>query len=425
MKSKMKKTKGTTRQLEIEVSPEKVDKAFKEVMEDIRKEAKISGFRPGKAPMDIVQKQHGQDAQDEVKKRLIPEAYQHALEENKLDPISYPEIADVVMSPSGALIFTAKVDVCPEVNLQKYKKLKLKREKIKVTEDEVKEAMESMRRMHSEFEDIDSPLKKGDFGVCDVETFIDDKCISKERKDMWIEVDKDASLFGMGEQLEGLKKGEEKEMEVTLPENYPDKKYAGQKAIFKLKINGTKERKIPELNEEFFKKLGKENLEDVKEEIKKQLLERKEANVKISMKNEIINQLISSHSFDLPEAMVKRQFKVLQEKIADELLQKGVEKDSIESHQKEMKKNIEKEAEGKVKLYFILDKIANIEDIKVTDEDINDWLKALSVSYNQPVENVKKYYEEHDLIGGLKEQLREEKTLDFIVQEADMGEAKT
>ena len=132
------------------------------------------------------------------------------------------------------------------------------------------------------------------------------------------------------------------------------------------------------------------------------------------MKNQIIEHLLKKHSFDLPESMVKRQLKVLMQKAEDELTQKGVKKEEIESHKEKLKEQLSKEAEGKVKLYFILDEIANRESIDVTSEEVDNWIKELADSYKQPFENVKKYYTEHNLIDGLKEQLREEKNGESI-----------
>ncbi|MFH1394703.1 MAG: trigger factor [Candidatus Omnitrophota bacterium] len=420
MKSKMKKLDGTSIQFEIEMSKEKVNEIFDEVFSDIQKTANIKGFRQGKAPMDIIKKMYNGDASDEVKKRLIPRAYQMVLEKHSINPASYPEVWDVNIADTGEFKFKIKVDTCPEIKLKNYKGLKVVAEKISVTDKEVEEALIRIQNIYSEFIDVDRPIKKDDFAVCNVETFSDGEVIAKKRENMWIEASKEVSLLGMGEELCGLKIGDKKDIEVTLPENYPDKKYAGRKATFKVEIKQTKEKKLPELNDEFAKKMGKDTFEDAKIELKQQLLERKEADSKIRMKNQLMGTLLKDYSFDLPVSMVERQLKVLMERAEEELLQKGVDKETIQEHKEKLKKQLQKEAENKVKLYFILDRIASDENIDSTEEEIDNWLKALSVSYQKPFEEIKKYYQEHNLIGGLKEQLREEKTLDFLLQEAEV-----
>ena len=418
MKSKMKKLKGTTRQFEIEMPKEMVDKVFDETLEDIRKNTSMPGFRQGKAPMDMIRKKHNQDAVDEVKRRLIPEGYQIALEEHDIRPVSYPEVSDVDISLNGTLVFKAVVDAHPEVKLQKYKALKVNIEKVSVSDKEVTEALERVRGMYAEFTDTDRPLERGDFGICDVETEMDGKIISQKRENMWIEADKEASMLGMGEELIGLKKGDSKDIDTTLPDGYPDKKYAGKKAVFKVQIKETKEKKLPELDDELAKKMGKEKIEELRDELKSQLLQRKEADARIVMKNQIMEQLLKKHSFDMPATMVERQLKVLMERAENDLRSKGVSNEAIEEHKEKLKKQLAKEAENKVCLYFILDVIADQEKVEVTDEEEDEWLKSLAASYSQPFDKVKKYYQDNNLLDGLKEQLREDKTLDLLLEEA-------
>ncbi|MGB2600608.1 MAG: trigger factor [Candidatus Omnitrophota bacterium] len=420
MKSKVKKLGGTAKQIDIEMPKEAVDQAYNEVLEEIRKTAKIPGFRPGSAPLDIIQKNYRKDAEDEVKQRLIPRAYQMAIQEHNIIPVSYPEVSDVALEIAGVLKFKATVDCCPEVNIKKYKGFKVTRQKISVTDEEVSETLDRFVNMNADFTDTEEPLEKGQFGVCNVETFVDGESVSKERENMWIEADKESSLLGMGEELIGLKKGDTKDIAVTLPETYPDKKYAGKKAVFKVEVRETKKKELPALDDELAKKMGKETISEVRDEIKTQLLERKDANEKINMKNQIMEQLLKKYSFDIPESMVKRQLKVLMDRAEADLLQKGVDKESIEGHKEKLKDQLAREAEDKVKIYFILDEIASVEKIVVEDEEIEEWLKGLAASYSQKYEDVKKYYEEHNLMDGLKEQLREEKTLDFLVEEASV-----
>jgi trigger factor len=421
MKSSIKKLEGTARELRIDLPKDAVDRAVEDVLEEVRKSAKIPGFRPGNAPMDIIRKNHGHEALEEAKQRLIPRAYQEVLEEHDIDPVSYPEIFDVDLNSAGVLSFKVKVDCHPEVGLKQYKGLKVEAKKVEVTDAEAEEALEKVRGMYAEFADIDRPLKKDDFAVSDVESFIDGKSISKKRENMWIEVSREASMLGIGEDLVGLKKGEVKEIEATLPEGYPDKKYAGKKAVFKVEVKQTKEKKMPSLDDELAKKVGKETLGELREDIKGQLLARKEENERISMKNQILEQLIKRHQFPLPATLVARQLKVLMERAENDLLQRGVEKDAIESHKDKIKDQLSKEAEDKVRVYFILDEVSKRENVNVTEEEIDSWISALAASYNKPFEEVKKYYQDNDLTGGLYEQLKEEKSLELLLAEAEIA----
>ena len=421
MKSKIKKINDVRYEFHIEVPKEYVDSAFEEIISEYQKEAKIPGFRPGKAPLDIVVKNHGKAAMEEAQKRIIPQAYQQALNEHKMEPISYPELADIECAMTGEIKFKAQFDIHPEINVKKYKGIKVVSEKIGIKEKEVDEAVERIQNMNAEFKDIDRKLKHGDFGVCEVETYIDDKLISEKRDNMWVEVDKEVSLLGMGEDLVGLKKGDKKDIEVTLPENYGDEKFAGKKAIFKVVVKETKEKELPELNDELAKKIGKENIKDVRSEIKDQLLLRKEENNNIKLKNQILEFLLEKNKMDVPVSMAKRQLKVLVESAENDLLQKGVDKKIIDEQKEEIKKKLKKEAENKVKVYFLLNDIAKQEKIEVIDTEVDKWYENMTGHYNQKKDKVKEYYESNNLVEGLKEQIREDKILNFLVGEAEIS----
>lgn len=401
MKSAIKKLEGTARRIEVTLPSEKVAEVQGEVLTDIRKKVTISGFRKGKAPEDLVYKNYRKDVMDEVKRRLIPQAYEDALDEYKIVPVSFPEFSDTALDPKGALTFTARVDTQPEVKLYRYKGIKVTAEKVAVAEEEVGEALSRVRNMYAEFIETDTPLQKGDYGICSVEAFIDGGSISKKREKVWIEAGSETSMLGLGEGLCGMKKGEKKTMKARLPEGYPDKQFAGKNAEFNVEVKETKEKNLPELDDELAKKAGRETLTELREETRSQIMERKELNSRINMKNQIMEYLLKKHSFDLPESMVKRQLEILTKKAEDK-----------------PEGQLMAEARNRVKRYFILDEIARKEDISVTEEEVNDWLKSMAEFYNQKFEDVKKYYEENDLIGGVKERLAEDKTLDLLLSEA-------
>lgn len=420
MKSKIKKLDGTAHEFEIEASAEAVEKVYAEVLEDIRKKASIPGFREGKAPADIVSKKYNEDVQEEMKRRLVPEHYQKALDTHEVTPVSFPEISEVSMGPSGVLKFKARVDAHPEFKLGKYKMLKVNGQKIHLEEAEVEKTISTFRSMHAEFDEKEGPIEKGDFGICDVETFMDGQAIAKKRENMWVEADEESSMLGMGKELCGLDKGATKDIDVTLPEDYPDKKYAGKKAVLKIKVKDIRVKKLPELDDDLAKKSGYENVETLREGFRTLLMDNKKNDNDADMKKQIVETLISKHSFALPDSMVKRQYKVLMDSAENELLKKGISKEDIEAHKKTMVSQIQKDAQDKVKLHFILTEIADREDIIVEEEEVDKWLRSIAESYQKSFDEVKKYYEENDLIGGMAEQIRETKTLDLLLSEAEI-----
>jgi trigger factor len=418
MKSKMTKLIGTARQVEVVIPKETVDAALEEILNSYVTQVTIPGFRKGKAPKDLVYKNYGAEAMEEVKKRLFPEAYQKALDKHEIVPVSYPEVSDIDPDKDGNIAFTAKVDTQPEVKIKKHKGIKVDSVKISVKPEEVDEAVARMQGMFAEFPELEGPIAKGDFGICEVEAFIDGKSISEKRENTWIEADKESSMLGMGEQICGMKKGEEKDIDITLPENYPDKKYAGKDAVFHIKVNDIREKKLPELNDEFAGKMKKDNMDQMKEELKAQLLERKEADNRVNMKNQVIDYLLNKNSFDVPASMVTRQKHVLLERAQEDLKNKGADETFIKENLDKLAENVQTEAEKKVRLYFMLAKIAADENVSVDENEIDDWLTNLAKQYSKELADVKKYYQENNLIGGIEEQLSEDKTLELLLEHA-------
>ena len=410
--------------LEVCISAGIVNRTLEEVYKEIKKYAKISGFRQGNVPQDILEKHHGARAQEEMLKKIIPSAYRDAVNEQKIAPVGLPEISDVKFTKDNDLFFKAKVELRPSIKLKKYKGIKVKQSKIAVTDSEIEDSLKRLQEMHAQFQPIQDrkSVQKSDYAICDVEAFIEGKPITKKHENMWIEANKDASLLGIGEKLIGANLGDTKEIELKLPENYPDKKYAGKDALFKVSIKELKEKKISEIDDEFAKDLRSESLNVLKEDVKKQLLAKKEANAKSEMKNQILDKLLKDYKFSIPPSMAKRQFEILEKQLEEKLLSQGIHKDSVEEQKKGLEPKLREDADNKIKLYFILDAISGNENTTITEEDIEERLQMIAQMSGQTLDSVRQYYEKNHLIEGLWEQLKEEKTLDLLLREAEISQ---
>jgi len=424
MKSRIKHIEECTKLFRIEVPREVVDRIVEEVYNEIKKVAKIPGFRPGNAPRDLLEKHYSGDADEQALKRLVPESYKKALQEHKLIPVSSPHVFNVDFQKGKPLTFEAKVETRPNIKLKNYKAIKVGKRRISVSEDELKHALLKVREMQAKYNDVPGPVKRGDYAVSEVEAFADGEPISKKNNNMWILAEKEASLLGMGEELIGLVKGEMKEIEAKLPDSYPDKKYAGRLAKFKVLVKEVKERALPELDDAFAKSIQLDSVDALKKEIESQLFARKQNNLNIDMKNQILDKLLRENKFSVPSGIVERQKEVLAKRLEAELLQKGLPKEDAEKKIKELDEKLISDAGSKVRIYFILDDIAAKENIDINEKDIEERLKLIASSTGQPVQEVKKYYEKENLTGGLAEELKEAKTLDFLLKEAQVTETK-
>lgn len=423
-KSKSKKIEECTTLFEIEVPPEIIAKAFEEVYEEIAKIANIPGFRVGKAPKDMVIKHYAKDAKEEVLKRLVPEAYRSAVEEHEIRPIGLPEISDVNFEEAKLLSFKAKVNTRPVFKLRDYKGLKVAKKKVTIKDEDVEKTIDNLRGMHAKYLTVeDRPVSMGDYVVSDMDCFVDGKPIHKKRENLWLYADKDSLVPGLSDGLVGMKKGEEKDIEVTLPEKYPDKAVAGKRAKYHVYAKEIKERQLPKVDDELAKLFGRQNLEDLKKEISKELSSRAAMDADIAVENQLLGKITDDNVFEVPSSLVARQLDFMVEDTKKHLLEKGFKKEDLDKQDEEFKKKFKDEAVRRVRLLFILDDIADKENIETTDDDVKEAYKSISAQTGQPEDTVKNYYEKEDMVESLKDKVRESKVIQFLLKNAQITEA--
>ena len=424
MKTRIKNNKVGTKILQIEIPPDLVEKVAEEVYQEIKRFAKIPGFRVGSAPQDLLEKHYSKDAKTEILKKLIPQGYKTAIETHKVIPIGLPSIFNISFEKGKPLTFEAEVDIRPNIKLRNYKGIKVKKKRISLSQQELDDAFSRLRDVYAKYSDVARPVRKGDYAVCDVEAFVEGKPITKKNNNMWVLADKEASLLDMGEELVGLTKGQAREIETKLPESYPDKKYAGKLAKFKVLVNEVKEKRLPALDDAFARDLKADNLEALKKEIESGLFKRKENALKIDMENQILEKLLKDNKFTVPANIVQRQKEVLVKRFEAELLRKGLHKDEVAKKLDQKTQKLKEDAMDRVRIYFILDDIALKEKIEINDKDIDERLKSLALSAGQSQDEVKKYYEKENLLGGLAEEIKDGKVLEFLLEEAEKIEEK-
>lgn len=423
VKSKAKSIDECAVLLEIDVSKDTIDKAFEEVYEEITKVATVPGFRTGKAPKELVKKHYSKDAGSEVLKRLIPDSYRIALEEHKVLPLGFPEITDVSFEEGKHLKFKAKVEIRPKFKLKTYKGIKVEKKKPGVKDEDVTKTLENLREMSATYAPVeDRPAAMGDYVVTDMDCLVDDKPIHQTRKNLWLFLDKEHIVPGLPEGVVGMKAGDERDIDVKLPEKYPDKSVAGKSARYHVKAKEIKTRKLPDLNDEFAKTVGKDNLEDLKKEITEELKKRSEMSSSIEMENSLLNKLMEGFTFAVPESYVKRQLDLMVEDSKRRLMQKGFRREDLDKKDSEFIEKFKEDATRQVRLLFVLDEIARGEKIEVSKEDLSNAYKAIAAQTEKTEDEVRNYYEKEGLEENLTEKIREEKTIEFLVKSADITE---
>lgn len=423
MTAKIKSVEECTSLLEIDVPAKDIEKAFGEVYAEMTKYANIPGFRVGKAPKELVKQHYGKSAKEEVLKRLVPEAYRSAVLEHNINPIGMPEISDVIFDGEGKLSFKAKVNTRPVFKLKNYKGIKVEKKPAKICDDDINKMLENLREANAKYVSVeDRPAQMGDYVVSDMDCSVDGKPVHKTRENLWLLLEKDSLVPGLSEKIAGMNKGEERDIEVPFPEKHPDKTVAGKLAKYHIKAKEIKKRELPELNDEFAKIFGKENMEELKKEISKELEARAKVNAEIDAENQVLSKIIGDNTFAVPPSFVSRQLDFMVEDAKRHLMQKGFKKEDLDGKDGEFKEKFKDEAVRKVRLLFILSDIAGQEKIEASDEDLNDAYKAISAQAGKSEQEVRDYYIKEDLTDDLRDKIREGKVIQFLIKNADVKE---
>jgi len=421
MKRSIQKPDPCKRILEIEIPPQEILSIEEDVYNDIRKIAKMPGFRTGKAPLGMVKKSYQKQAGEELLRRSIPEFYEKAVAEEKLSPIEMPHVYDVNWQWGKPLVFKARFDVEPDIRLKAYKGLKIKKKKNEVKEEEIDKVLKDLQEKNAELRVVEPrPLKKGDFVLCDYKSLLADKVL-ESKENVWFSLEENTNLSGFADQLLGANVGETKKLNLDLPQDFPDKNLGGKKIEMEVKIKEIKEKKLPVLDDEFAKTVGQFNaISELKEGIKRDLISLKEVGAKKDIEAMAIDLLLEANKFSLPGSMVDRYTANLEHRFRQDLTRKGVKKEEIEKSNDLIKKRAREEAEKQVRIYFILERISQKENITVSDEELDKHIENLAKQLRQDFDKVKKNFSQKHLLEELRLELREEKVMSFLLQNAQI-----
>jgi len=409
------------RLVSVNVPEEAIAEAYEHVYREISKVAKLPGFRPGKVPPDLVRSHYRDEAKEEVQKRLVSRTLQEALSEHRLDPIFHPEIREINFT-DRKLQYSAYIETRPEVKTGHYLGLKLKKNPSKVEADEIDRVVEELKKGHAKFTPVEGRgLEFGDFFICDLKVFADGKEL-EARQDAWIEFQEQGLLPEICAALKGVKAGEEKSVEVDFPKDYGDPKLAEKKGTFKINIKEIKTRVLPEATAEWAREIGDYgSVEDLRQAIERDLAEEKDRQEEHRLQNEILDRLVESSKFDVPKKLVDL---TLEDLVAGELkhsAEKNSKESDLNSKKEELRKKMRGDAEKRVRLGFVLEKIAENEKIEVTEKDLNERLDEIAKQVQQPREKVRSYYEAKNRLGSLAHDILNKKTLQHLREKADVS----
>jgi trigger factor len=417
--------------LRVEVDAKAVDEAFDAVTKDFQKQASLPGFRPGKAPRNLVLKKYEADIKAEVKRKLIGDSYRQALDEKKIAVIGYPDIEEIQFGRGQALQFAATIETAPEFQLPEYKGLPAKREAKSVTVADVDRAIELLARQHTKFETVARELRLGDVavvnytGTCDGKPITDTAPTAKgltEQKNFWVDAASDSFIPGFADQIIGAKAGDKRAVNVDFPADFVTKQLAGKKGVYEVEVVEVKEKVLPPIDDAFAKKYDAENLPKLREGVQRDLENELKYSQAKAVRGQIIHALLAATNFDLPETAVAHETRTVVYDIVRENSQRGVARDLIEKQKDEIYSAAAQSAKERVKLSFLIQRIAEKEGIQVSQDEVLKRVQSLAMAYQIPLEKFLKDLQKRNGVPELYDQIAHEKVLAFLEQNAKIEE---
>ena len=423
MKANVEDISGVKKKVTIEIPEEQVTQEINSFYEDLKKKAKIKGFRPGKVPRDILERYFKDYVKTEVIQKLIQDSYPKAFSDASLHPVSSPVIDPQELEKGKPFQYSATIEVKPEVKMEGYLGLNLEGKKEEVTEQEVEERLKGLQDLHANLKTISEarPIQNGDFVILDYEAKMDGKILDEAKAiDSTVEIGTGRFIPALEEKLVGLLPEEEKEIEVTFPEDYGYKKWAGKAISFRVKIKEIKEKILPVLDDEFAKDLGNSSLDELKTRMRGDIEKEKALALNHQLKEMVIDQLLQANLFEVPESLVQAQTESQVSDIKMRLASQGIDIKNLGTSEEKLKEEYREKAQKQVKTFLILEKISQQEGITVADEEVEQRLKEISERSQQKLDVVKRYYEKNELIPELKAGIVSEKTLNLLVEKANI-----
>lgn len=405
--------------LKIEVAEENVAHEFDHFYHEIAPTAKVPGFRPGKATRQVLELHYSGQAREHVLKNLISESYHQAIKEKNIEPLNFPDIKDVKFD-AKKLSYEALVEVRPKIKLSRVTGLSVKKEKTELKADDVDQTLKRIQDSLAQFKAVeDRAAQFGDCVIADYTCSVDGKELEK-RKDDWFELQKEEYLKGFSEQLVGVKPGDDRTIQVTFPQDFGRKEAAGKPAVFSVKVKEIKSKQLPEINDEMAQSAGEfKTLAELKQKIEQDIRAGKERDIEVKYERDLLDELVKQNKLEFSEGLVKRRAEKMIENAARDLKARGGADDKIKEMQDKMKADFEKEARRQIHIAFLLEEIASKENITVTDEDLKVRYAKTAAEVQQPADVVEKYYASNEeALDSLRDQLRSEKALQYLKDNA-------
>jgi trigger factor len=426
----------TRKAITVTLDQGEVDAEYKALIGEFAQQVRLPGFRPGKAPLPMIEKRFAKELKEEFKGRVVSKAYRHGLEESKLSVINIVDVDDAEFAPGVPASVKITVDVRPDFTLPQYIGIATEVQPTEPTDAEVDAVIEGLRAERADFKVADRAAAKGDYvrfgysGTIDgkpLAEVVGDKAIYASAPQTWEEVEgaNEGLLPGMAHQLAGLKAGDKKDITLTFPADFAAvPALAGKQVVYTVDVQEVRERALPPLDEAFFKANQADSLESLKAQVKSSLSMRKDFDNRSAQRRQITDALIAQADFPVPESLVASERDGVLRQFIEENMRRGVPQEEFEKNKKELFDSASKAAVSRVKVQLMLARIAEQEKISVDEKDINNWLMREAMRSGQkPDKLIKDLGKDREQFRAIQQQILFDKALDFLVSKATVTTA--
>jgi trigger factor len=411
------------RELDLEIPADEVTKKIEKVAKEFARVATVPGFRPGKAPVSLIRKRFAEDIKGEVLQSLVPERVEKAVTEQKLTPVSQPQVEKLDFSEGQPLKFRAVFEVLPEFELSNYKDLQLEMPSMDVTDADVTKTLEDMRERAAAFAPIEGrPVQDGDYVQVKLSGTPDGEGEPLQADSVLCHIGAEETMEPFNENLRGANIGDHKDFDVKYPDDYPDPKLAGKNYHYAVEVLGIKNKKLPELNDEFVKDVSDvTTLDELKTKVRESLEAQRDHKHKDLLREKVLAAVVKIHDFPVPESLVEHQMDVRLERVVRSLAAQGVDPRAVNVDWVSLRKRQQERAADDVKAELIVDRIASAENIDVNDQELEHEIEHLASHSGESAQAFRARLTKQGALDRIKAKLRSDKTLDWLAQNSHIS----
>jgi trigger factor len=406
------------RELDLEIPADEVSKKMESVAKEFARIARVPGFRPGKAPVSLIRRRFADDIKGEVLQSLVPERVEKAVTEQKLTPVSRPQVEKLDFAEGQPLKFRAVFEVLPDFELANYKDLELEMPVMGITDDDVAKTLEEMRERAAAFAPVEGrPAENGDFVQLKLLGTPAGSGDPLQADSVLCHIGAEETMEPFNENLRGANTGDHKNFDVQYPADYPDAKLAGKTYHYAVELLGIKTKKLPELNDEFAKDVSDATtLDELKTKLRQGLEAARDQKHKDLLREKVLAAVVKLHDFPVPESLVEQQMDVRLERVVRSLAAQGVDPRAVNVDWVTLRRRQQERASDDVKAELIIDRVASAENIDVTEEELNHELEHAASHSGESAQAIRARLTKQGTLDRMRAKLRSDKTLDWLAQ---------